>query len=264
MRSDLQIVEFLQPKAVESSRAETTDSTQSVAAATRGTTALRSRLPTWCLRTTGIVARRDARRPGCCIALCSCARALSATTASRSQQPPSPHDCNGGGAAARVGWLAAALLIAGIGSRMVFAFAVSHGLCSDLASFSIAQSYLRRRLGHRAGAEGDLRSQHQDRDRAASRPPGDERPGAKHGRDPGRRLTSQRRPRRHRPATSGPVVSLGQPSALRAAPGLIVGRRSEMHSPSAGGTGARPRSEVSGRGFRWDLPSRSAARVSAG
>ena len=31
MRSDLQIVEFLQPKAVESSRAETTDSTQSVA-----------------------------------------------------------------------------------------------------------------------------------------------------------------------------------------------------------------------------------------
>jgi hypothetical protein len=41
-------------------------------------------------------------------------------------------------AVARVGWLAAALLIAGIGSRMVFAFAVSHGLRSDLASFSIA------------------------------------------------------------------------------------------------------------------------------
>jgi len=41
-------------------------------------------------------------------------------------------------AVARVGWLAATLLIAGIGSRMVFAFAVSHGLRSDLASFSIA------------------------------------------------------------------------------------------------------------------------------
>jgi hypothetical protein len=41
-------------------------------------------------------------------------------------------------AVARVGWLAAALLVAGIGSRMVFAFVVSHGLHSDLASFSIA------------------------------------------------------------------------------------------------------------------------------
>ena len=41
-------------------------------------------------------------------------------------------------AVARVGWLAAALLIAGIGSRMVFAFAVSHGLRFDIASFSIA------------------------------------------------------------------------------------------------------------------------------
>jgi hypothetical protein len=41
-------------------------------------------------------------------------------------------------ALARVGWLAATLLIAGIGSRMVFAFAVTHGLRPDLASFSIA------------------------------------------------------------------------------------------------------------------------------
>jgi hypothetical protein len=41
-------------------------------------------------------------------------------------------------AVARVGWLAATLLIAGIGSRMVFAFAVSHGLRPDIASFSIA------------------------------------------------------------------------------------------------------------------------------
>lgn len=41
-------------------------------------------------------------------------------------------------AVARVGWLAATLLIAGIGSRMVFAYAVSHGLRSDVASFSIA------------------------------------------------------------------------------------------------------------------------------
>jgi hypothetical protein len=41
-------------------------------------------------------------------------------------------------AVARVGWLAAVLLIAGIGSRMVFAFGVSHGLRSEVASFSIA------------------------------------------------------------------------------------------------------------------------------
>jgi len=41
-------------------------------------------------------------------------------------------------AVARVGWLAATLLIAGIGSRMVFAFVVSHGLRTDVASFSIA------------------------------------------------------------------------------------------------------------------------------
>jgi hypothetical protein len=39
---------------------------------------------------------------------------------------------------ARVGWVAALLLVAGIGSRMVFAFAVSHGLHADIASFSIA------------------------------------------------------------------------------------------------------------------------------
>ena len=41
-------------------------------------------------------------------------------------------------AVARVGWLAAALLVAGIGSRMVFSFAVSHGLRPEIASFSIA------------------------------------------------------------------------------------------------------------------------------
>ncbi len=41
-------------------------------------------------------------------------------------------------AAARVGWLAAVLLVSGIGSRMVFAFAVSHGLRPDIASFSVA------------------------------------------------------------------------------------------------------------------------------
>ena len=35
---------------------------------------------------------------------------------------------NNGVALARVGWIAGALLVAGIGSRMVFAFAVGHGL----------------------------------------------------------------------------------------------------------------------------------------
>ena len=44
---------------------------------------------------------------------------------------------------ARVGWIAGALLIAGIGSRMVFAFAVSHGAHHAIARFSYA---------HRIGA----------------------------------------------------------------------------------------------------------------
>jgi hypothetical protein len=39
-------------------------------------------------------------------------------------------------AVARVGWIAGALLIAGIGSRMAFAFAVSHGARHAVASFS--------------------------------------------------------------------------------------------------------------------------------
>ena len=41
-------------------------------------------------------------------------------------------------AVARVGWIAGALLIAGIGSRMVFAFALSHGAHQAIASFSSA------------------------------------------------------------------------------------------------------------------------------
>ena len=41
-------------------------------------------------------------------------------------------------AVARVGWIAGALLIAGIGSRMVFAFALSHGARHMVASFSYA------------------------------------------------------------------------------------------------------------------------------
>jgi hypothetical protein len=44
----------------------------------------------------------------------------------------------GAHAVARVGWIAGALLVAGIGSRMVFEFAVSNGLRPDIASFSIA------------------------------------------------------------------------------------------------------------------------------
>ena len=41
-------------------------------------------------------------------------------------------------ALARVGWVAAALLIAGIGSRMVFAFSVTHGAAPAVRAFSIA------------------------------------------------------------------------------------------------------------------------------
>jgi hypothetical protein len=44
----------------------------------------------------------------------------------------------GGVALARVGWLAGGLLVAGIGSRMVFAFAVSHGAEPAIRTFSIA------------------------------------------------------------------------------------------------------------------------------
>jgi hypothetical protein len=41
-------------------------------------------------------------------------------------------------AVARVGWIAGGLLITGIGSRMVFAFALSHGARHAVASFSYA------------------------------------------------------------------------------------------------------------------------------
>ena len=41
-------------------------------------------------------------------------------------------------AVARVGWIAGGLLIAGIGSRMVFALALSHGARHAIASFSYA------------------------------------------------------------------------------------------------------------------------------
>jgi hypothetical protein len=41
-------------------------------------------------------------------------------------------------AVARVGWTAGALLIAGIGSRMVFAFALAHGAEHAVAGFSAA------------------------------------------------------------------------------------------------------------------------------
>jgi hypothetical protein len=42
-----------------------------------------------------------------------------------------------GVALGRVGWIAGGLLVAGIGSRMAFAFAVDHGLGPALRSFSI-------------------------------------------------------------------------------------------------------------------------------
>jgi hypothetical protein len=44
----------------------------------------------------------------------------------------------GGVALARVGWIAGGLLVAGIGSRMAFAFAVSHGFQPAVHSFSVA------------------------------------------------------------------------------------------------------------------------------
>lgn len=43
-----------------------------------------------------------------------------------------------GVARARVGWVAGGLLIVGIGARLVFAFAVSHGAGPAVASFSVA------------------------------------------------------------------------------------------------------------------------------
>ena len=44
----------------------------------------------------------------------------------------------GGVALAQVDWVAGALLVAGIGARMVFAFALSHGAEPAVRSFSIA------------------------------------------------------------------------------------------------------------------------------
>lgn len=42
-----------------------------------------------------------------------------------------------GVALARVGWIAGGLLVAGIGARMAFAFAIGHGFESSVRSFSI-------------------------------------------------------------------------------------------------------------------------------
>jgi hypothetical protein len=44
----------------------------------------------------------------------------------------------GGGVLVRVGWIAGVLLVAGICSRMVFAFAVTHGARPAIRDFSIA------------------------------------------------------------------------------------------------------------------------------
>jgi hypothetical protein len=44
----------------------------------------------------------------------------------------------GGVALARVGWIAGGLLVAGIGSRMAFAFAIGHGFEPVVRGFSIA------------------------------------------------------------------------------------------------------------------------------
>jgi hypothetical protein len=120
-------------------------------------------------------------------------------------------------AVARVGWLAATLLIAGIGSRMVFAFAVSHGLRSDVASVSIAHHISAAAwptaLVLMAICEVVTRiTIVQLRGRKAIR-----RPGGNHGRNPGHRLTQRHPPpttRAHDPR-AGRVQS--DPSALRAA-----------------------------------------------
>jgi hypothetical protein len=45
---------------------------------------------------------------------------------------------SGNVAVARVGWIAGGLLVAGIGARMVFAFAVAHGFAPEVHSFSVA------------------------------------------------------------------------------------------------------------------------------
>jgi hypothetical protein len=48
------------------------------------------------------------------------------------------HAGENGAALARVGWIAGGLLVAGIGARMAFAFAIGHGFEPALRSFSVA------------------------------------------------------------------------------------------------------------------------------
>jgi len=50
---------------------------------------------------------------------------------------------DGGVALARVGWIAGALLVVGIASRMAFAFAVGHGFGPPVHGFSIAHQITR-------------------------------------------------------------------------------------------------------------------------
>ena len=76
-------------------------------------------------------------------------------------------------AVARVGWIAGGLLIAGIGSRMVFAFALSHGARHAVASFSYAHHIGAAAWPVCAGVDGASRGQHPHRDRPTPRPPRD-------------------------------------------------------------------------------------------
>ena len=114
-----------------------------------------------------------------------------------------------GRAMARVGWIAGALLIAGIGSRMVFAFAISHGARPRGRELQHRPPHRRRRVAGRAGPDGAARGQHSDRDRPASRPP-------RHAAERRARSPPPREQRRSqltlvRPASSGPVGVLSSP-----------------------------------------------------
>ena len=91
-------------------------------------------------------------------------------------------------AVARVGWIAGALLIAGIGSRMVFAFALSPRRAPRGRQLQHRPPDRRRRLASGAGVDGAARGQHPDRDRPAPRPPRD----AVQRRDRRRGMTSDR------------------------------------------------------------------------
>ena len=153
-----------------------------------------------------------------------------------------------GSALARVGWIAGALLIAGITSRLVFVYAVHHGAYHAVSAFSIANHIGAAAWPVGAGLDGADRGQRPAGDGPAARPPSDRRAGTRHGRDRRRgvitRIASSARPARS-PRAGWRSIVCGEVTATEE-PASVVGTPAPAGSESARVAEAQTRAE---RGF---------------